>query len=583
MVSKVSSGPRGLVRVARGRRAGAARAGRPHVRRSWRLVNVWLLLVLALVASGNAGAAALPVSVIPGAGVGDPNPPVVTDMRLDAAVQELESSQWNTDLAYGFEGYQTIPEVDVDPSRVMVVGQRNACRQNPDYGDELCTFYLTVRAVVPLLRGLTLARAEEEAQNSGLAVVVTQPEPSDERLVADQQPEAETVVAFGERVYVTLTQLSLPPLPDLVGRSLVDARGALDELESRRREVSPNYVQEVRTDPSIPPVPDRRAFVSAQPADCQQPSRVCEIALPVQAQVPALTGMMLENAQRAILDAGLALDPSVDLVDLNREVLDQSLEAGSFAQFGTSVWVELAVRQDWPPLPQVVGIRLDEARAQLDGAAAERARLVKGYVLDVTTDPGIDVSEDRAIVLEEPSDCMDFAPRCPIILVVGAVMPDLRGLTLPEARAATQAAGLVLGTAANAGGSDLHVTGQDPAPGVPTEFDSTVSVQLTGVSPSGSDHPATDETTDRRPGIFDDWRTVGGVVLLLTISAGVLARAVFRGHGRGWVGKHVRAEADPGPISGLTEEVPAAGASHYVRIRAEEGEPQQWVEEVDRS
>ncbi len=545
-------------------------------RRRWHWVLARAAVLLALVLTPMTVAAPTPAwTMTPSSldlSVGEPAPPDVTGMRLDLAVEELQASQWEPSLAYGYDGYQTIPDGVPSASRAVVVEQRAECREDPRYVEDICTFVLSVEAIVPDLRGLTSAAAGEELERSGLGLDVADSLPSDDRVVTDQAPAPGETLAFGEPVAVRLAAVELPGLPDLVGVTLRQATTRLADLARQRQEVDPNYSQQVTIDPDVRPVDDERAFVSEQPEDCAQPSRVCTITLLAAAQVPSVVGQSVAEAERTLAEAGLLLDPDSASDDRRLKVDTQSEEPGTFVPFDTtvSVGLEPVVQQDWPPLPAIQGMRLDRALGQLALTEERRAEMGEGYIQNVVVRPQADVSEDRAQVVEQPSDCARFAPECVIVLSVRALVPNLSGMTLPKARAELEAAGLALVTEPIGDAQEPLVNGQTPTAGSTADFGSAVTVRLTS---------AAGESSRTQDGANVGWIVGGGLVAVVAARA---TRVAARRHGRRWVREHVRAEAELGTATQQTFPDPTSGPSHAVRISAEPGVVQEWVEEVDR-
>jgi hypothetical protein len=534
---------------------------------------------VALVVAGALwGAAPPPAGAGAGAALADqPDVSALVGLRLDAAIEAAEARML-TDPGFRYDPVVTDPAAIPDRTRARVDGAASSCASDPYEEQPVCTITLSVVAIVPELRDMTLAQAREEAALAALSVTPDDPEAADDRRVADQKPEPDSTLQLGDSVWVGLDPAPWPGLPKLVGQSLVAALTTLDGLAAKRQDVVPRYAQTVGTVPDEVPVDAERAFVATQPEDCVPRFPVCQLELAVQAKVPYLVGRSVAEAEEELRAAGLALAPGVDRTDARRAVEDQSMGPGELAPFGAVVGITLAAPSGrWPGLPPLAGRTLEQALQALDTLAAERARIVAAYAQQVITEPAeVPVGGDRAVVAIQPDDCPGFATDCSITLDVRAVVPDLQGGSLAEARTSLAEAGLTLAEPAAGTDPDAEVTEQDPRPGRPARFGSQVSVQVAATTPA---------TTPTKPPVDGDgqsWLVPAALVLALVLAGGIGTSAGMRRHGRRWVGQHVRVTGDPGDTREDTRDEPGAGPSHHVSITTESRPPFEQLEEVDR-
>lgn len=320
--------------------AGSSAASGPGLR-----ILVGLLAAAAPLCAAATVAVAAPAHVTPPivASIAAPaqvDPPDVTGLTPASAAEELASTNAQQEGGYTFIGVTTDPASIPETANAVVVAVQPDCKQVVRLNTEACSFVLTVQAVVPDVRGQALRDARTTLETAGLALATSDPNAADERVVVGQQPEPEARLPFGGAVQVSLQAVDLPPLPQLAGRPLDEALAALTELATQRQAVSPNYQQQVRHEPVELPVPEARAWVIEQPADCAQPSRVCVITLDLGARVPGVRGMSLTRAEQALDDAGLGIAASGDTA-AGSTVADQSPREGRVVGFDTPVEVRM--------------------------------------------------------------------------------------------------------------------------------------------------------------------------------------------------------------------------------------------------
>lgn len=159
--------------------------------------------------------------------------------------------------------------------------------------------------------------------------------------------------------------------------------------------------------------------------------------------VPRVIGMSLKDARQAITSAGLKLERSEDVRHVTAPtgtVVWQDPPAGVVVPQGSGV--QLSVSQGPPriPVPDVVGYEEPTGRTLIEAAG-----------LRVSVDPAQTAAPKGVIVNTRPPAGATLTPggRVTLVVSIGAptiTVPDLRGLTLEEARRMLEQVGLTLGT-----------------------------------------------------------------------------------------------------------------------------------------
>jgi serine/threonine-protein kinase len=159
--------------------------------------------------------------------------------------------------------------------------------------------------------------------------------------------------------------------------------------------------------------------------------------------VPRLIGMKLDAAQAAIAGAGLTADRPEDVRHPTAPpgtVVWQDPPPDVVLPQGSSVHLEVSQGPQRIPVPDVVGY--DEAIA---------SNLVEAAGLTASVDSAQTAAPKGVVVNTRPPAGRALVPgtRVTLVVSVGAPtipIPDITGLTLEEARAALEQAGLTLGT-----------------------------------------------------------------------------------------------------------------------------------------
>jgi serine/threonine-protein kinase len=206
--------------------------------------------------------------------------------------------------------------------------------------------------------------------------------------------------------------------------------------------------------------------------------------LPSDAKVPNVVGLNFEDAARRLDAAGFRHkvgETRYHVTAPKRSVLGQEPNPGSVEPHGTTVVLDVSAGQRTATVPVVVGLTQQQAQVAIENAGFD--------VGDVTQQRG---NAPRGQVLaSSPGAGQTLAVPSSIALVVSGgpatvTVPDLIGLTLPEARSTLDQLGLTLAPA-RVDSAALEppntVTGQTPNAGNGVPAGSVVRVTISGRAP----------------------------------------------------------------------------------------------------
>lgn len=329
-------------------------------------------------------------------------------------------------------------------------------------------YFMGQQVQVPSLVGLDLEAARERLASVKLRLRVERQVATSEfepNVVVSQSPVEGTTLRIGSEVRVEISQG--PPtveLPDF--RNLTVSR-ARDELGNLRLKVK---VTEKPSE-SVPV----GVVVDQDPAAGSKVTLDTTVELIVSSGaagviVPQLVGMKLDEARRVTDRLELELVVSEYRLDAGAEedvVLEQNPSAGAKALKGRRILVVVSRGRTGLNVPQLEGKTVAEARTILKDMGLELK--VEG-----------EASASDPIVFQEPP------PGDPVVdLVVtvrtspSTVVPVVQGLTLEEARARIQEAGLGVGRVTTEYYEiDGEVLGQDPLPGIEVPPGSLVDLMV---------------------------------------------------------------------------------------------------------
>ncbi len=269
------------------------------------------------------------------------------------------------------------------------------------------------RTPVPDVVGREAAKAARQIERAGLRVRQRNvaSETVERGRVADQDPDAGQQVAEDSVVIISIsTGPPRVPVPDVVGVSRQEAQAALKAAEFRTR-VQRRYSDTVAED----------EVISTDPAAGTRATQGSRVTLVVSrgvqpVAVPDVTGLDREGARQAIEGLGLRAVLSSRETDEEAagEVLEQQPAPGSEVAEGAEVRVVVAEAPPEVDVPDVVSLREDEARSQLENAdLSVRRRRVDTDVLE----------EDGVVLEQDPPAGGTLPPGSRVTIVVGRFLP----------------------------------------------------------------------------------------------------------------------------------------------------------------
>jgi len=328
-----------------------------------------------------------------------------------------------------------------------------------------------VMYTVPNVVSLTQADARKAILASGLQVGTITNEPSDTvplGSVISQDPAALTNAKANSKVNLVISsgkkEAQDVKVPDLKGMWQEDARKALSDAGLVGIAATPEESDEVQ------PGQVFKQSISAG-ATVKEGTKVSyTVALsPTETTVPGVIGMTRDDAKAAITNAKLSFDSTTAYSDSVEEgkVMGQSIAANTQVKQGTEVSVTVSLgpkpAQD-VTVPDVTSYSWADAQATLQSA---------GLAARYTGDPaGVVVAQDVAPGTKvAPYTLVTVTLSTPAQMVE---VPNLVGMSVSAAEAATDAVGLGLDASASSG----TVIDQSPAAGQLVETRTVVSVTV---------------------------------------------------------------------------------------------------------
>ena len=280
------------------------------------------------------------------------------------------------------------------------------------------------------------------------------------------------------------------------------------------------------------------------PVDLQLASEEPDVVV-----VPDVVEMSAEEAEATIVDAGLRLGR---LSGEGEIVQSQSPAAGSEVEpLAVVDLVMVAEPDEEVVVPDLVGKEVADAQAALLAGKLELGLVTGSGDVVRAQDPP---AGERALA----GSSVNISVESSIEPVALATVPDLVGLTVPDARQACEDVGLVLGDTPS---TESEISSQQPVAGLLVPVGSTVTV-------------AFPEPTD--------WTRIAvgvGLLVLLVAAAAAATVAVRRHRERLWVRSHVDLAPDPGPTAPavpVDTEDPDRIGRHVVQL-APHAEPESTV------
>lgn len=199
-----------------------------------------------------------------------------------------------------------------------------------------------------------------------------------------------------------------------------------------------------------------------------------------QVAVPDVVGQTEADANSAITAAGLvaAKTEAADDTVPAGSVISQDPAAGTMVDSGTNVNIVVSTGPDAPatvPVPDVAGKSAADGQAELEAA---------GFT--VTTEEQASETVEAGLIIEtNPSAGTEVAAGTDVKMIVSSgagdiVVPDFTGMTVEEATAAAEDAGLAIKFVEDADNPDPEgvVVSQDPTGGTTVEAATEVVAQL---------------------------------------------------------------------------------------------------------
>lgn len=189
------------------------------------------------------------------------------------------------------------------------------------------------------------------------------------------------------------------------------------------------------------------------------------------ASVPDVTGMTLDNAKKALEDAGFVVQVAQEPSDQDENtIVSVNPTAGTQAKRGDQVTITVAIPRT---IPSVVGKTEDEAKQALSDAGATN--------VVVTTKASTDATEGTVTAVE-PTEGSTFKSSDQVTLTVASketVVPDVTGKNQDDAVSALQQAGFAANVQWQESTSIYpQVVSTDPAPGSAASPGQTITVYV---------------------------------------------------------------------------------------------------------
>jgi eukaryotic-like serine/threonine-protein kinase len=310
-------------------------------------------------------------------------------------------------------------------------------------------------------------------------------------LADGSDPAANVRVKPGDTVVVFLSSgATRVPMPNVIGKdpktatALIAAAGLVARVGTTMHSAVKKGLV-ARTNPSPSSPVERGGTVALNVSSG-----------PLLVKVPNIVSLSLDDAQTQVVKLGLKLQSNIvasgDIPA--RTVIDQDPAGGSDAQPGSTVTADISAGPNAVTVPNVVGSSVDDARAKLEQAGLALGAVAHAAVTD--TSPGTVVGQHPdansqapqgaavdIVVASTPSSPQPQVSASPLPPAPAAgigPVPDTIGMTLEDARAALDRAGLRVNrvTVLPGSASNARVVRSDPAPGA-TPAAGSLSVDLT--------------------------------------------------------------------------------------------------------
>ena len=324
---------------------------------------------------------------------------------------------------------------------------------------------------VPDVVDLTVGAARAAVKEAEL-VLAGVDEGHESFTILTQAPSEGTRVAPGSPVTVTVKKVSEVVVPNVVGSPIGEARIALQ-----------------RVDLILARAPrDDDLIITGQkpPADSLVAPRTIVLVTTELVAVPNVLGLEVVQAQDVVQDLGLVLDPDLS----TGTVFAQQPRPGEQALPGSVVTAIVAS----PPsagvvVPNVLGLPVEQAREALQRSGIALGGLATDGAVVTGQRPaaGAEVSRGSSVTVTTPAD----PPT-------GVTVPAVLGQSVEQARTALEAVGLVLAAQDQSG----RITAQQPPSGTQVDLGSTITVAVEAPLPAEEDGLPLSSTVLAFAGLF---------------------------------------------------------------------------------
>ncbi len=360
--------------------------------------------------------------------------PVAGSQALAAAVPQRQGQNRIVDALPGSWGHIYADDLrfrTVDTARpaILVAG---LAFQQPSLGQGPPT--LPPRPVPDLL-GRTEREARQLLERAGLGVgtVTTRSSPATPGTVITQTPQADSTVRAGSAVSFVLAEPATLSVPDLVGRSLAQARAIVAKLPLSEGSVSRRESRQPEGTVLVQQPGARTEVVVGTAIDLT-------VAIPRTVALPDLVGRSESEARQLLARAELSVRTVEEAESRRRPgtVLSQAPVRGTQLEVGAGVDFTVATLIT-VPVPDLVGRTEAEARVLLFAAellagstTSRESRLPPGTVLVQSIQAGtrVEIGRDVDVTVARP---------------VTVLVPDLVGRNESAARSLLDAAELLAG------------------------------------------------------------------------------------------------------------------------------------------
>jgi Dyp-type peroxidase family len=298
---------------------------------------------------------------------------------------------------------------------------------------ELTVTIPPARVSVPNVTGLTRRAAQQTLESVGLGVgrITLVVLSGQDTVIVSQIPAPPASADSGTLVNLVENR---PPerrrvvVPDLTGRSIADATSILKRDSLVLGDVLRPAVNEVDRVIDQQPRPRQFVFIHS-PVTIALGSNSPSPPVPL-TRIPSVVGFRLDSARRVLADSGfthLTIGGRGDVITSSSIVESQAPTAGDFAASNTLISLTAGTRLDPLPVPNLVGMRPEEARtaAEIDGLRMT----VTGSVRRIRLHAEVDSQAPAAQSPRPPDSEVDVTVGIPLMPPIAAAILGLLVVT----------------------------------------------------------------------------------------------------------------------------------------------------------